>query len=135
MLVSFTPSQCARKCLLVFTRGGISIQSLLDSDPARLRRGMSYYQRIRPDCKIVSFYTTGTQKKINCSSVDGFCEHFNTEFEAMGCNYHYGPCQEARPSLTEENIQRGTKKREMDELRRHYSMEKGYTVMEMHECE
>ena len=96
---------------------------------------MSYYQRIRPDCKIVSFYTTGTQKKIDCFSVDGFCEHCNTVFEAMGCYYHYCPCQEARPSLTEEEIQRGTKKREMDELRRHYLMEKGYTVMEMYECE
>ena len=27
---------------------------------------MSYYQRIRPECKIVSFYTTGLQKKIDC---------------------------------------------------------------------
>ena len=96
---------------------------------------MSYYQRIRLDCKIVSFYTTGTQKKIDCFSVDGFCEHCNTVFEAMGCYYHYCPCQEARPSLTEEEIQRGTKKREMDKLRRHYLMEKGYTVMEMYECE
>ena len=78
---------------------------------------MSYYRRIRPECKIVSFYTTGTQKQIDCFSVDGFCEHFNTVFEAMGCYYYYCSCQEARPSLTEEVIQRGTKKREMDELR------------------
>ena len=33
---------------------------------------MSFFQRQRPDCKIESFYTTGTQRKINCFKVDGF---------------------------------------------------------------
>ena len=33
---------------------------------------MSYFQRQRPDCKIENFYTTGTQKKIDCFKVDGF---------------------------------------------------------------
>ena len=44
---------------------------------------MSYFQRTRPDCKIESFYSTGRQKKIDRSSVDGFCSHCNTVFEAM----------------------------------------------------
>ena len=39
-----------------------------------------YFQRTRPDCKIESFYTTGRQKKMDCSSVDGFCFHCNTVF-------------------------------------------------------
>ena len=56
---------------------------------------MSYFQRQRPDCKIESFYTTGTQKKIDCFKVEGFCAHCKTVFEAMGCFYHYCPCQEA----------------------------------------
>ena len=72
---------------------------------------MSYYQRIRPDCIIISFFTTGTQKKIDCFSVDGFCEHCNTVFEAMGCYYHYCPCQEAR-LLLQRKIFRGERKRE-----------------------
>ena len=29
----------------------------------------------------------------------------------MGCFYHFCPCQELRPSLTEEDIHRGSKKR------------------------
>ena len=33
-----------------------------------------------------------------------------TVFEAMGSFYNYSPCQEARPALTEEDVQRGTKK-------------------------
>ena len=44
---------------------------------------MSYFQRQRPDCKIESFYTTGTQKKVDCFKVDGFCTHCNTLFKSM----------------------------------------------------
>ena len=73
---------------------------------------MSYFQRQRPDCKIESFYTTGTQKNIDCFKVDGFCAHCNTVFEAMGCFYHYCSCQEARTAPTGEDIERGNKKRE-----------------------
>ena len=54
------------------------------------------------------------RKKIDCFSVDGFCSHCNTVFEAMGCFYYFRQCQELRPSLTEEDIQRGTKRRELD---------------------
>ena len=52
----------------------------------------SYYQRQKPDCKIESFYTTGTQKKIDCFKADGFCTDCNTVFEVMGCFDHYCPC-------------------------------------------
>ena len=78
---------------------------------------MSYFQRTRPDCKIESFYITGRQKKIDCISVDGFSSNCNTVFEAMGCFYHFCPCEELHPSLTEEDIKRGSRKREFDELR------------------
>ena len=81
---------------------------------------MSYFQRTRPDCKIDSFYTTGRQKRIDCFSVDGFCSPCNTVFEAMGCFYHLCPCQEVRPSLTEEDIKHAGRKRQLDEFRRSY---------------
>ena len=96
---------------------------------------MSYFQRSRPECEIESFFTTGRQKKVDCFSVDRFCSHCSTVFEAMGCFYHFCPCQELRPSLTEEDIQRGSKKRELDALRRYYIQEKGFKVIEMWECE
>ena len=95
---------------------------------------MSYFQRQRPDCKIESSYTTGTQKKIDCFKVDGFCAHCKTVFESMGCFYHYCPFQETR-LLTEEDIERGNKKREMDQRRKQYIKEKGYNIVEMWECE
>ena len=66
---------------------------------------LSYIQQTRPECRIESNVTTGRQKKIDCFSVDGICNHCKTNFKAMGCYFHNCPCQEARPSLTDnENI-------------------------------
>ena len=96
---------------------------------------MSFYQESRPECKIESFFTSGKQKKIDCFNVDGYCDHYKTVFEAMGCYYHFCSCQETRPSLTEQDIERANKKREMDEMRREYIKEKGYKVEEMWECD
>ena len=96
---------------------------------------MCHFQCTRPDCKIESFYTTGRQKKIDRFSVDGFCSHCNTVFEAMGCFYHFCSFQELRPSLNEEDIKRGSRRREHDELRRSCIQEKGFTGTEMWESE
>ena len=95
---------------------------------------MSYLQSQRPECIIESYYTTGKQKKIDCFSADGFCAHCDTVFEAMGCYFHFCPCQEARASLSEEEMQRGIRKREHDELRRYYLRNKGYNIVEVWEC-
>ena len=52
----------------------------------------------------------------------------------MGCYFNFCPCQEARPILTDDDINRGTKKREMDGLRKDYIREKGYFKEEMWDC-
>ena len=96
---------------------------------------LSYFQQSRPDCRIESNVSTGRQKKIDCFSVDGNCYHCNTVFEAMGCYYHYCPCQEARPSLTDTDLEKGVKKRQQDEMRRDFIQQKGYQIVEMWECE
>ena len=75
---------------------------------------LSYFQQTRPEYKIESNVTTGRQKTIDCFSVDGICYHCNTVFEAMGCYFHYCPCQQACPSLTDNEIMKGIKKREQD---------------------
>ena len=92
---------------------------------------MSFHQKTRPDCKIESFFISGKQKIIDCFNVDGYCDHCKTVFEARGCYYHFVSCQETRPSLTEQDIERGNKKIEMDDMRREYIKEKGYKVKEM----
>ena len=66
--------------------------------------------------------------------MDGYFDHFKTVFEAMGCYFRFCSCPEARPSLTDQDISRGNKKREMDVIRREYIKEKGYKVEEMWEC-
>ena len=71
---------------------------------------LSYFQQARPECRIESNVTTGRQKKIDCFSVDGICNHCNIVFEAMVCYFHYCPCQEARPSLTDNEINESNKK-------------------------
>ena len=96
---------------------------------------MSFFQRTRPECEIESFFATGRQKKIDCFSVEGFCSHCNTVSEAVGCFYHFCPCQELRPSLTEEDFPRSSMKRELDASRRHYIQKKGYKLIEKWECE
>ena len=53
----------------------------------------------------------------------------------MECYHHFCFCQELRPSLTEQNIERGNKKREMDDMRREYIKEKEYKVEELWECD
>ena len=95
---------------------------------------LSYFQQSQPECKIESNVTTGRQKKNDCFLVGGICYHCNTVFEALGCYYHYCPCQEARPSLTDSDIKRGVKKRQQDEMRRDYIQQKFYQFVEMWEC-
>ena len=52
----------------------------------------------------------------------------------MGCYFNYCPCEEARPSLTDNAIMRGIKKREQDQLLKEYIQQKGYKIIEMLEC-
>ena len=73
---------------------------------------MSFFKRRRRECEIESFFTTGRQKTIDCFIVDGFCSDCKTRLEAAVGFYHLYTCQELRPSLTEEDIQRGCMNRE-----------------------
>ena len=95
---------------------------------------LSYFQQTRPECKVESNVTTGTQKKTHYISVDGICNHCNTVFEPMGCYFHYCLCQEARPSLTDTEILNGVKKRQQDQMRKGYIRQKGHKIIEMWEC-
>ena len=96
---------------------------------------ISYFQRKKPNVNMEKFYTTGRQKKIDCFSVDGFCSPSNTVFETMGCFYQFCACKEVPRLLTEKDIQRGSEKSALKELRRNYIPEKGSTVVETWEYE
>ena len=48
---------------------------------------------------------------------------------------HFCVCQEVLPSFTEEDIERSSKKKELDELRKNNIQQKGFTGIEKRECE
>ena len=139
MPMSAIPTPCVKQCLLVCIQNRTMKARPSTSHYANLRffENMVWpnFQRLRPDCRIESNVSTSLQNKISCFSADRVCNHCNTVSEALGryCNYCF--CQEARLSLTDANIERGVKKREHDEMRRHYVRQKGYQIVEMWECE
>ena len=83
---------------------------------------LAFFQNSRPECNFESFYTTGTQRKFDSFSVDGFRSHCNTIFEALGCFYHFCECQEGQSCLTGGDIVKGQRKREMDEIVYHWDV-------------
>ena len=94
---------------------------------------MDYFQNARPECTIESIYTTGKQHKIENFSVDGFCGHCQTVFEAMGCFYHGCACQKEKEISIE--IRKGWKERKnYDAEQKKYILGKGFKVVEVWEC-
>ena len=115
----YTYSMCQPMTTGLYTRWDIDSETSRVTPRQNTTRSfenmvMTYFQRTRLDCKIESFHTTCRQKKIDRFSVDGFFSHCNNVFEAMGCFYHFCPCQELHPSPTEEDIKRGSRTRKLD---------------------
>ena len=143
MLGNYIPTRCVNPCRPVFLRVSISIE----------KRVYSHLDKTRPaalkkwSCLISNEQDQNVKFKASLQQADRrnltapvlMCFVLIAKLclrpEAMGCFYHFCPCQELRPSLTEEDIQRGSKKRELDALRRHYIQDKGFKVIAMWECE
>ena len=131
MQASFTLSQCVKICQQVCTRDVSLIIEL-----ATLRMWSCLFIKNQDqNVKLSAFLFLENRKIIDCFNVEGYCDHCKTVFEAMGCYYHFCSFQEARPSLTEQDIERGNKKRDMDDMRREYIKEKVYKVEQMWECD
>ena len=117
-IVGIGASQLYPNSMYQPTATGLCTRNAFDADLQRIKSHrnnsrsfenmvISYFQRKRAYCRIQKFFTTRTWKEIECFNADGFCGHCNTVFEAMGCSYHYCPCQKAPPALIEEDIQHG----------------------------
>ena len=78
--------------------------------------------------------TFQADRKLTVSVLMGFVRIATLCLNHWAAFYHFCPCQEVRPSLTEVDIQRGSKKRGLDQLRRSYVWEKRFTVIEIWEC-
>ena len=131
-------TRCVNPCPVVFTRVGISIQIPVDSHLDKTRPvALIIWSCLifNEQDLIVKLRASTLQADRRKMTASGFCFHCNTVFEALGCFCHFCPFQELRPSLTEEDIERGSGKRELDELRRSYKQQKGFTVIEKWECD
>ena len=65
----------------------------------------SSFPRTRTDCRNESNVNACRQKNCDCSSTDGVRSFCDTVSEIMGCFIAIGSCQEARPSLSDADIQ------------------------------
>ena len=135
---NYNPTRCANPCPPFFIRVRILIQKPVDSHldktkPVALKKWSCLFFNIQDLIVQLRDSTLQAGRKKLVASV--FCSHYNILFEPMCCFYHFCPCQELRPSLHEEDIKHGSRKRELNELRRSYIQEKGFTVIEMWECE
>ena len=91
---------------------------------------MSQFQRLGPECKIESFYTIETQKNLIVCVRTDFARHWITAFENLTSFSKYCPCQGERASLTENDFQRGNKKKQMKEIRKLYMKDHGRDIVE-----
>ena len=97
-LANFTPTRCVKPCLPVFIRVGISIQKRVDSHLDRKNPQLwKYVQALfrTNETKMWNWKLlyNRQREKNDCFSVDGFCSHCNTGFDAMGCFYRFCLCQ------------------------------------------
>ena len=140
ILANYTPNRWVNSYPPVFIRVGISIHRQVDSHldktrPVAFKKWSSVFLTSKTRLqKRELLYRKQTKEKwqLQCW---WFFFHCNNVFEARGCFHHFCPCQDVRPSLTAEGVQVGSKKVELDELRRSYIREKGFIVIEMWECE
>ena len=68
------------------------------------------------NAKLRAFLHLENRKKIDCFNVDGNFDHYKTVFEALDCYYQFRSCQEACPSLTDQDNDRGNKKRGLQDM-------------------
>ncbi len=137
MQVSFTPMQCRRRCqldnihVMISTRKNVCL----------------YYDKIGEHYSSLKFCITSrkitrvgkflltTVRELNIElahiSWTGFV--CSTIFEAMGCYYHGCECMSEK--ITSEEIKKREKRQEHDRKRKEYLSQKGYTVVEMWECQ
>ena len=138
-LANHTPTRCVNPCRPIFMRVGIWTQNRVDSyldktRPAALKIWSCPISNEQDqNVKLKASLQQANRRKFTASVLMGFVLVVKL-FEAMGCFYHFCPCRELRPFFFEEVIQRGSKKRELDALRRHYIQEKSFNLIEMWEC-
>ena len=116
--------------------GTMTKDSRLDRTKHALSKIWSFliFNQLVRIARLKAMWKLADKRRLTASVLMVFCSQFYTVFEAISCFFHYCLCQEARPSLTDNEIMRRTKKREQDQMRKEYIQQKGYKTFEMWEC-
>ena len=95
---------------------------------------MSYFQRVRPQCKFESLYTATTQKKLMHTSLRAFVDAATLCLKLWEAIFNIAHFKKlVFRSLTKKKSERHQKK--LDEQREQYLQKKSYSVIEMCECD
>ena len=140
MPANYIPTRCVNPCRPVFKSVGIWTQKRVNlhlnkTRPAALKLWSCLISNEQDqNVKLKASLQQADRKKLTASVLMGFvliatlCLKLWVDFITSV------PVKSCVP-LTKEDIHRGSKKRELDALRRHYIQEKGCKIIEMWECE
>ena len=135
MPAQFNPTPCVNRHRPVLIRFEIPFEKPRDWHLVKTRPVVSK----KVSCPIVNeqdqnvktnFHSISRQKS-HGSGINGVCSHCNTVIEALGCFYLFCLGQEVRTLLSENDIKRSNKRRELYALRRSCIQKKQLTVIEM----
>ena len=135
MLATYALSHCVNSCRAVFICVGILIQKPVNSHldkigPIALELcSRPIFKEQDQNVKFKASTLQANRRIWTVSVLMEFFSHWNKLFEAMGWFYNLCPCQELRPSFTEEDSKRGSKERDVNEMRKNYRQRRGFTVI------
>ena len=141
MRASSIPIQCVKTCQQDCTQDGklipICKNSKLDTTDLAILRTWSCLTTKKPDQNAELRASTHLEikRKLTVSMLMDIAITAKQCLKQWDAITIFGSCQDTRPSLSDEDIERGNKRRDMDDLRREYIREKGYKIEEMWECE
>ena len=140
MSANYNPTRCANPCPPVFIRVGISIQKPVESHldktrPVALKIWSCLIFNVQDLIVNLRASTLETdRRKLIASVLMGFVLIAILCLKQWVAFTTFVPVKSCAHLFTEEHVKRGSR-RELDELRRSYIQEKGFTVIEMWECE
>ena len=141
MPANHIPIRCVNPCPLVFIRVGISIQKRVDSHPDKTRPAAlkiwscPISNEQDQNVKLKASLQQADRRKLTVSVLMGFVLIATLCLKPWLAFTTSVPVKSCVLLSHEEDIQRGSKKRDLDALRRHHMQEKGFKVIEMWECE
>ena len=120
------PIRCANQCLLDCIQDGTMTLNLKNSWLGRTKHALSkiwsflIFNKLLGNVRLKAMVQLVDKRRLIASVLMEFLTIVTLSLKHWVVIVHYCPCQEARPSLTDNEIMRGIKKREQDQLLKEY---------------